>query len=80
MNQIPIFLLALPQKLKYSKVSHMHSPADTASGNSLVVSAVSPLQPNGHPIQELPVVTVGNILGGTHCGIVYKVWNCEQSC
>ena len=62
MNQTPIFLLALPQKGKHSKVNQIQAPADTASGNSPMVSVVSPLQPTGHPIRELPVVMAGNTL------------------
>ena len=49
-NQIPIFLLALPQKVKYSKVNQIQPSADIASGNSLVVSAVLPLQPTNYLI------------------------------
>ena len=42
-NQIPIFLLALSQKVKYSKVNQIQAPADITPGSSPVVSAVSPL-------------------------------------
>ena len=59
-NQIPIFLLTLPQKVKYSKVNQIQASEDIAPGNSPVVSAVSPLQLTGHPIQELHVVTASN--------------------
>ena len=58
--QIPIFLLTLPQKVKYNKVNQIQAPADTASGNSPMVSAVLPLQPTGQPIRELLMVTAGN--------------------
>ena len=44
------------------KVNQIQAPADIASGKSLVVSAALPLQPTGHPIRELPVVTEGNTL------------------
>ena len=75
-NPIPLFLLDSAPKSK-SKVILIKAPADNDFGALLVVSAVSHLVQTGHS-WELLVVTAGNILGGTHDGIEFKVWNRTQ--